>query len=316
MDSTINICLASDEGYAKYLGLTILSILKNAEPDDSFKFYILADRISKQSKDKVESLKSIKDFSIEWISLDMKVFENYQKNALPYITYARIFIPQFVKVDKVLYLDCDIYVRTSLAPLFHEDIESYCAGAVVDYCVQSRGWNKKLFQSDLKDTQYFNAGVLLINLKRWREENIPQKLLDQCEDTSISYRYADQDVINLVLKEKIKSLDPRWNVMNYFYSRDLFLKESIYKDLPTIISNPYIRHFKGWKRNNLFPGRDEYLKLMKDSPWSEYIEQDDPRWLIYVKTFFSYMWRHPLCFLLPRFYKRWYYRGFLGLIRS
>ena len=316
MNQTINICLASDEGYAKYLGLTILSILKNANPEDRFNFYILDGGINKESKERIESLRSIKDFEIEWLPLDMELFSKFQASKWSYMACARLLIPELIKVDKVLYLDCDLLVRTSLASLFNEDIENYYAAGVIDYCVMSRGWNKKLFNSDTNQDLYFNSGVLLINVKCWKQEGVSQKMIQKCLDTSVSYRFLDQDVINLVLKGKIKSLDPRWNVMNYFYSRDLFLNESIYKDLPTIISNPFIRHFKGWKRNNLFPGRDEYLKLMKDSPWSEYIEQDDPRWLMYVKTFFSYMWRHPLCFLLPRFYKRWYYRGFLGLIRS
>ena len=316
LNQTINVCLASDEGYAKYLGMTIISILKSAALEDSFKFYVLDGGISTESKEKVESLKSIKDFAIEWLPLDMDFFSKFQKSRWSYVACARLLIPEFIKEDKVLYLDCDILVRTSLAPLFNTDIDSYYAAGVIDYCVKDRGWDKKLFKSDNDYNLYFNSGVLLINVKLWRQDGIHQKMIQKCLDISLSYKFLDQDVINLVLKGRIKSLDPRWNVMNYFYSTDLFLKEDIYKDLSEITSNPYIRHFKGWKKNNLFPQRDEYLKLMKDSPWSEYIEEDDPRWLLYLKVFFSYMWRHPLCFVLPRFYKRWYYRGFLGLIRS
>lgn len=313
---TINICFASDENYAKYMGLSILSILNNARREDRFKFFVLSDSISEGSKNKVESLKEIKDFDIEWITLDMRVFEKYQKTKLPYTTYARLTIPEFIDEKKILYLDCDIFVRKSIATLYNEDLGSFYAGGVVDYCVKSRKWPSRLFLDDKDNSLYFNAGVLLINLELWKKNNVGQTLLEDCSKNSYRYRYADQDAINVVLRSGIKSIDPRWNVMDYFYSRDLFLKEDILEKLDNIILDPYIRHFKGWKKNSLYPNRDEYIKLMLNSPWKDAVEFDDPKWIVCIQKFFEYMWRHPFCFLLPRFYKRLYYRGFVGVVRS
>ena len=319
MNSTINVCLASDDGYTRYMGLTILSILRSAAPEDRFNFYILGDKISKKSRDEIESLKKIRDFEINWLDIDISVFKEMQKNLLSYITYARLLSAQYINEDKIIYLDSDTYVRTSLAPLFNEDIEGYYAGAVVDYCLKSKGYSKKVFSQDLRQIDndlYFNAGVLLINLKLWRQDNIQEQFMIKGKDPSWKYDYADQDLINMVLRGRIKSLDPRWNVMNYFYLPDLFLKEEIFNKIPQIIKDPYIRHFKGWQRATLYPQRDEYYKMMLESPWREFAEPDDPKFVAYTKKFFRYMWKHPFCFLLPKFYKRWYYRGFLGLIRS
>ena len=316
MNPTINVCLASDDGYTKYMGLTILSILRSAAPEDKFKFYILSDKISKKSREEVESLKKFKDFYIEWLDIDTSIFNGFRRNLLPYTAYARLLISQYINEDKVIYLDGDTYVRTSLSPLFNEDIESYYAGAVVDYCLKNKGYSKKLFGDNSCNPLYFNSGVLLINIKLWKQDSIQEKFMKVGRDSSLVYDYADQDLINMVLRDKIKSLDPRWNVMNYFYLPDLFLGEEIFDQIPQIVKDPYIRHFKGWQRATLYPQRDEYLKMMLDSPWSEYAEQDDPLFIAYTKKFFRYMWKHPFCFLLPKFYKRWYYRGFLGLIRS
>ncbi len=319
MAPVINICLASDDNYAKYMGLTVLSVLKSAAPEDRLKFYILGDGITQSSKDKVESLKKIRDFEIEWFQIDINAFKNLQKNHLPYTAYARLLIPQYIKEDRVLYLDCDIFVRTSLASLFNEKIDSYYACAVEDYFLKNRGYHKKLFSydSDNKDHDfYFNSGVLLINVKLWRQEGLQEKLIKRGEDPSWTYVHADQDVINMTLKGRIKRLDPRWNVMDYFYMPDIFLGEDIFEKLPEIIKNPYIRHFKGWKKTTLYPGRDEYYKMMLESPWSECAEPDDPKFIAYMKKFFRYMWKHPLCLFQPKTYKRLYYRGFLGLIRS
>ncbi|WP_328514410.1 glycosyltransferase, partial [Streptococcus suis] len=104
-----------------------------------------------------------------------------------YMTYARFFIPKFVEEDKVLYLDSDLVVTRSLDGLFAKDIEDYyLAAAKIGYGLEER----------------FNAGVLLINNRRWKDEQIMEHLLEVVSQEHQNLTEADQSVLNMVIKDR------------------------------------------------------------------------------------------------------------------
>ncbi|MBR4508182.1 MAG: sulfatase-like hydrolase/transferase [Elusimicrobiaceae bacterium] len=119
-NETINICFATDNNYAKYMGLALMSILKSANKEDKLHFFILDNQIKQEEKDKIATLKKIKDFEITYISINDEIFKNCHANqkGLSLTAFARFLVPWLIEVDKLLYLDCDIFVRKSLAPLF------------------------------------------------------------------------------------------------------------------------------------------------------------------------------------------------------
>lgn len=101
-------------------------------------------------------------------------------------------------MEKLIYLDCDIIVRHSIAKLYDIDIEDYLLGAVYhnDKLSVNNGAFKRLHIP--VEQGYFNAGVLLINLKKWREEHIYEKSIEFLRNNSESIVNHDQDVLNVV----------------------------------------------------------------------------------------------------------------------
>ena len=209
MSETINICFASDDNYAPYFGIAILSILKNAAKEDKFHFYILDNEISEENKAKITHFSSQNPFEITWLSFDEKVFEKCgtKNSSWPLSTFGRYLIPELIPADKVLYLDCDVMVRGSLAELWKEDLDGYYLAGAPDYNVMWRGKLKERFKGEMEHPQeYVNAGVLLINNKKWKEEHLFQILLDYSVRNAPFLHWMDQDAINYICR-KHKKMD-------------------------------------------------------------------------------------------------------------
>ena len=109
-------------------------------------------------------------------------------------------------------------VRESLQDLWATDISDYFIAGVPDYNVIFRGRLKERFGDDFKVEEYVNSGVLLINNKKWREENLFEKLLDYSVKNASLLQYPDQDAINFICREHKKMLPDYYNVRSYFYT--------------------------------------------------------------------------------------------------
>lgn len=126
----INICLISDENFVQHLAVTMASILANANIDDELYFYILLDNtLPSNLKNKIIELKKIKNCTINFIEVEKSLFNKYSN--VRKMANFKFFLGYILKdLDKVLYLDCDLVVLTSLKDLFSENIDNYyLAGA-------------------------------------------------------------------------------------------------------------------------------------------------------------------------------------------
>jgi lipopolysaccharide biosynthesis glycosyltransferase len=156
--------------------------------------------------------------------------------------YSRLLVAELLKdIDKIIYLDCDTIVLSDLKELFMTDIENYYIAAVED---AGHKYNIKYYSEFYKNFKiYINAGVLLINLKLWRENNILTKLINSIEENKEKIMLGDQDAINLVCKDKIKVLDFSYNLQtNAFYIKNL-LSSKIERDFKRALNNPKIVHY-------------------------------------------------------------------------
>ena len=211
--------LACDEAYAMQLATTIRSIAdvnRNAWPLD---VHVLSDGFSERMRKKV--LHSLPNGSalIHWVQVDLGLFREFSTiNYISKMTYARFLIPHvFPEISsRVLYLDADLLVLDDLGPLWETDLGGAVLGAVMDY-----GLNLKLKQDEpaLEEVprvrDYFNAGVLLIDLKRWRKEQISQKALEYLNRNPRS-PFSDQDALNVACDGLWKKLETRWNFQEHY----------------------------------------------------------------------------------------------------
>ena len=184
--------------------------------------------------------------------------------------YLAELLPQ--ELDKVLYLDGDLIVRHSLLPLRNTDLDEKAIAAISD---ASSGlieiYNRLKYPFDLG---YFNAGVLLVNLKYWREHQVLREFESYMERHEDSIKYHDQDVLNAVLcKQKI--LMP----IKYNLQRGFLLMKKNYdywkaeREIAEALADPCIVHytnkFKPWKiyQENPHPFNSTWDKYQNMTKW-------------------------------------------------
>lgn len=200
------------------MATAMVSILKTSAPNDEIHFFILCNAISNEQKEYLQQLRKFKDFKLSCIDLDMKEFQNFPAGGahITNTTYFRYKIAELCPdIDKIIYLDCDIIVKQSLAELFKQDLTNYYVAGVED--VGYYYWKNYNPQFIYKEGFYINAGMLLINLDQWRTNNLFHKLVDFTIQNAKKIAIGDQDVINQVCFGKIKPLDYKWNVQDSFY---------------------------------------------------------------------------------------------------
>ena len=231
MDIAFNV----NNAYAHQLSVCIYSILKHNKGPISF--YVFSNDFSDENKRNINKLKLFfKNWDITYLSPDPKLFSNLRLN-VPHIsreTYYRFVMPDMLPhVDKLLYLDVDLIVCKSLEKLWNTDIRNYYCAGVQDLWIQTNeSYGKKI---GLKSTaQYINAGVLLINAKKWRMEGVSAKCFQIAREQAHNIQWQDQDVINICCNLHIKLLDSAFN----FTSKNI--SEEIKK-----ASNAVIVHYTG-----------------------------------------------------------------------
>lgn len=263
LDKNLHIFFASNDAYAQHLAVTMTSILVNATPDEVLNFYILDSGISKSNKLKIKFLNEIRDFNIEFVKVEY--FENL-KSQLTHIssdTYSRARIPKlFPKLDKALYLDCDMVIRSSLVELWNTDISDFYLAVSPDLINYAAQRHEQLASYIIKYTNslenyYFNAGMLLMNLEKLREFKFDEKFIEYAENAKDTLRYADQDIMNALFAGKVKYVDQSWNYDQRF--------EMILGIEPKIIH--YTTERKPWiVDDGLF--YSEYVKYLELSAWN------------------------------------------------
>jgi lipopolysaccharide biosynthesis glycosyltransferase len=226
MDSeqiTHPIVLACDGWYAMPLATTLRSIVQANQSSWPLEFHVLTEGFTERARRKVVDSLPQGSVSIRWVAVDLSRFGDFA--GLPHtvskMTYSRLLIPSIFRdtVSKVLYLDTDLVVLDDLGELWDIDLEESVVGAVLDRWDQNIKRGDKLGDLDLSDVprvkDYFNAGVLVIDLDRWREKRISEKALDYLTRYPLS-PFADQDALNVACDGVWKKLHPRWNFQNHF----------------------------------------------------------------------------------------------------
>ncbi|MEI0581571.1 glycosyltransferase family 8 protein [Brachyspira pilosicoli] len=275
MRNIIPIVFAINDSYIKQIVTVLTSIIDNFSNENKLEINILERNLSDENK-KIISKFNNSNIEINYINMNnvnmnlekfMDIREHY--NYISIETYYRFFISElFPNYDKVIYLDADIIVLEDISKLYNIDIENYLAGVVFDMnidLVLAREWLiskgvtlKEYFEKTLNKTttNYFNAGVLLLNLKKIREDNIAEKLWKFAEEKS-PLEFQDQDVLNAVFENNVKYIDRRWNIFKdvQWYLRDHPDKNSKDK-IKEISKNPFIVHYIGinkpWEYNNIY----------------------------------------------------------------
>ena len=293
---TIKVCLACDDNYSKYAGVVIASVLANSAEDEKQAFYILDGGVSDEHKSQINELKSIKDCEINFVPIDESLFEDYKKvkthDYITIATYYRLKLPSLLpNVDRVIYFDCDFVVNSSLKELYNIDMGDFAVAGVLDI-------NKKMVK---KNPTYVNAGMLVMDIDNMRAQGLEEKFLEWTKEHKDTIKTGDQEIINEVLKGKIKIVDDEWNVQS-----SNFTNRSSYTKHPRAIH--YVARKKPWHFGSFSYHRGLYFKYLQMTPW-KLSDKDLKHWTVdnQICSLFKYIQYRPLFLLRPRFYKALYY---------
>ncbi len=245
-----NIAYSVDNNFIKYAIISIISIIKNDK--EKYHFHIFYSNISDDNLDKIKKLE-LEGRALTLYKINVNIFKNMQvKENLPISMYFRLIIPQVLHpfINKVLYLDADIICINKLSDIFSYNLKNKIAGVInhayIDPYVSSLSLNNTEY--------YFNSGVMLINTEEWKSNKILEKFLIKINESN--YKYPDQDVLNILLENKILYLDGKYN---------RFIENVRKNDNTTLIhytGTP--KPWKAWYNND-----DFFYRYFIISPWKE-----------------------------------------------
>ena len=261
----IAVCLSSNNFYAQHLGAAVASILKVKNKDEFIKIYIIDGGISEENKKRLMFFELNYDCKIIFVKPDEERLKNcviYKGAHVSIATFYRCLIPEIIPNEsKIIYLDSDTIVRTSLREIFQTDMGENLVYGVADVAEDA---NKKRLGLD----KYVNAGVLLFNCDLMRKENFVDKMFSWMVDNMDKIFAYDQDLINKVAAGRIEYLDDKYNAQVRRVGATRFDN----------LLEPAILHFISpkkpwsyWKPLNQTPWAFEYFKALEGTPWSAFI---------------------------------------------
>lgn len=278
--SKIDIVAITDKWFVMPTGVMMYSVCVN-NPDVDIVFHILTDD-SVTDKDRQDIKDVVVPFngkSVAFYPVKEEITKFHfppldENSPITFTTYYRLWLTELLpkSIDKVLYLDGDVIVRHSLLPLWNTDLNNYPIAAVpVDTMKVTDDFYSRLNESP--QLGYFNAGVLLINLKCWRESQVVKDFVGYMQDHFEDILYADQDVLNYVFMKKKVNLPIKYNMQSgFFLKQPLFDVDKYEKEVQSSLRDPVIIHFtatKPWCLDGRHPHpyRSSFLKYQNQTKW-------------------------------------------------
>lgn len=274
----INITFIADDNYALCTGVAISSLRMNRSIQHQYNIYIISNGISDKNQN---ALRSMQDDHFVIYIIDGREIVRYEyidrvkgaKHASPTALYKFDLPEVFPKIDKMLYVDGDVIIRDNLVELFSIDISNCYAAVCKDIGAETspHPYNSRL---QIKHDDYFNSGVLLLNLKLLREDGISGKLIEYRKNGINDY--MDQDAFNVVFNENVVYFSILYNMqtsswysypvgaLNAYFNEKFASKEEMY-------SSAKILHFtspqKPWIYSDVI-GSVDWFMAYAQSPFS------------------------------------------------
>ncbi|MBQ6360936.1 MAG: glycosyltransferase family 8 protein [Lachnospiraceae bacterium] len=303
----------SSDAFASVTGVSMVSLFENNREIDEIHVLCIERGMSEENK---EILKGIADqygrtlkFMVmpDW-SEKLNINIRSSKKGWLGFGFNRLFITEYLpeEIDRVLYLDSDTIIEKSLKEFWEQDLEGYYL-AGVDDCLSS---NYRKIVELPENGVYVNSGVLLINVKKWREEDVCRKCIKLLVEKNGFFVFNEQSIINSLFAGEIKIIPQNYNVNSlvflYKYEELLKLRRPYQysytkEELEDAKTNPVITHYTGnffvrrrpWVENSDHPHLKAFLYYREKSPWKSVPLAKDSR---KAGTRF---WTE-LCHVLPR----------------
>lgn len=296
----MNILYQSDDNYAVYMGVSICSLLENNKAAENIHINIIDDGITEENKTKIKNMVEGYKREVSFVSgetvlknkeiTDVFSYVGMRKNSHSYLKmFFSMLLPDVT--GRLIYIDCDTAVEGDISGLEHFKMCDKTIGMVMDSLVidskKSVGLNK--------EDRYYNSGVILIDVDKWRERDCSKRIMEHIKNVR-TYGTVDQDVLNMELKNEIVTLPIKYNLqpIHLIYPYKLYSK--VYKhcekyygqnEIENAVKQPAIVHYlryigeSPWNADNVHPGTVYFDKYLAISPWADYTKKRAKRGTIF-----------------------------------
>ena len=288
MTRTLNILYQSNDYYAPITGVSMTSLMENNKDIDSLNFFVLDDKISDSNKKKMQIVCDRYKRQLTFVNTEkiLKTLKELKVRPFKgtYTTYFKLIALDDLKVptDRILQLDGDTVINGSLKDLCDMDLDEYVCAATYDCTMNSY---KAMIDIPSTD-KYYNCGVLLINQKKWRSYHCTEKVISHLKETRSGYYTVDQDIINVLFRDKIRYLDLTYNFNSGFFiygvkeSLKMYdLKPEYYDTIAEVkaaMKSPTLYHCMGamtgrpWEQDSIHPQNQIFDRYLALSPWHDF----------------------------------------------
>lgn len=267
---------AADVGYISHLNVAIKSLLENNK-DVGFELNVISEDFSSEKWLALSEMISFyPDVDIFYHEINASSLSGLKTNCHFKISnYFRLFISELSKDDKVLYLDCDLIVAGSIKEVFDENVEDFFIAAV-----ENPGFSSHKELKMKSSSKYFNSGVMLINVNKWRESNLFERVVEFVDKNSNVVSFVDQCGLNAVIDGNWKELKPKFNQQSVFFEVDSQIEVNCFNlnDFNEALNNPSIIHYTGtskpWHLNNKHKFKKLYWYYRNKTSYKSFFSDD------------------------------------------
>jgi lipopolysaccharide biosynthesis glycosyltransferase len=267
----IEIAMAFDDAFWAPTYATMRSICLTTHHPERLRFHLLHRKLTPEHHDAIASIGRDYGAELDFIDIDARnilsdriaAFPRIKLRRLNPIVYARLFLGDLLDpaIERVLYLDSDLFIRTALDPLYGTDMSGHAIAAVLqpDRMHVIAGKDLRARSAFSMSEPYFNAGVMLIDMNQYRAMDFSAELA-RLPAAELAMFYYDQDMINFCFRGRILELEPRWNLQNAEPAHEVF--------------NPAIVHYsanpKPWFAWSRVAFKRTYRHLMTNAYFYQY----------------------------------------------
>lgn len=199
-------------------------------------------------------------------------FPNINGHYISADTYIRLFVPETLdkSIDKILYMDVDMVVIGDISDIFKVDLGNNLLAAIMDTPKKNR--NERL--GIPQEYGYFNAGLLMINVQKWKELGLTSKCIQFITEHSSLIRQHDQDVLNALAFNMWQRIPFKWNMLNSFFYTPPFIASEYIKEMEECYKDVRIAHYSGavkpWHTWCRHPYYSMYYKYLAKTPFKDF----------------------------------------------
>lgn len=267
---TFHVAFCADDNYCRPMGATIASILAN-NPGQHFTFHLLAIALSADNQARFTRVGELANAATQIHLLDEALFAPFASflghSHYSLSIFTRLVIPDVLKgqADRVLYLDADILCLGALDELITIDFDDKLAVVVPDAPITTR---RRVAALGLPHNEYFNAGVMLINVDPWIAAGATAQAIDTLANSTLDLRFNDQDALNIVLNGRARYVAQRYNTL-YDLIHDLQVTRTTLRDLGDAVLVHFAGSVKPWAAWSGHAAAALFAGYLVQSPWGD-----------------------------------------------